>query len=344
MDQPINTRRFEGARLQEAAFPDDAGEPPAEVAAALATYAAPSPAGRPRDRAPVLAALQSSRLLVPVVALLGEVEYDEQGLAHDKSSDMAAVLLTGTDGRTALLAFTGTESLRSWNPEARPVAVPTRVAAQAAVQDGAAALLVDVAGPVPFVVEGDDLAALAAGWTLARVGEHSAWLKQTAPRTDWAFRAPPGNLVRDRSAPPCPHDEADPTSGGSGFPPASTATRSSGPVPGPMAAVYAVDVTVCGGASVHLETGFRLPSGSLFSSSGGHISTELRINDRIRVPEVRLVGPNGETVGIVPTDQALQAGPGGRPRPGRDRPSGQAPRLQAHGLREVQVRERPEGP
>ena len=41
-------------------------------------------------------------------------------------------------------------------------------------------------------------------------------------------------------------------------------------------------------------------------STGGPISTELRINDRIRVPEVRLVGPNGETVGIVPTDQALK--------------------------------------
>ncbi len=32
----------------------------------------------------------------------------------------------------------------------------------------------------------------------------------------------------------------------------------------------------------------------------------MRINDRIRVPEVRLVGPNGETVGIVPTEQALK--------------------------------------
>ena len=42
------------------------------------------------------------------------------------------------------------------------------------------------------------------------------------------------------------------------------------------------------------------------TGTGGHISTELRINDRIRVPEVRLVGPNGETVGIVPTDQALR--------------------------------------
>ncbi|MDN5893377.1 MAG: translation initiation factor IF-3 [Nocardioides sp.] len=41
-------------------------------------------------------------------------------------------------------------------------------------------------------------------------------------------------------------------------------------------------------------------------SSGGLISTELRINDRIRVSEVRLVGPNGETVGIVPTADALR--------------------------------------
>ena len=39
-----------------------------------------------------------------------------------------------------------------------------------------------------------------------------------------------------------------------------------------------------------------------------------------------------------------EARPGGRPRPGRDRPAGQAASLQAHGLRQVQVRERPEGP
>ena len=55
---------------------------------------------------------------------------------------------------------------------------------------------------------------------------------------------------------------------------------------------------------------FSVPPGTSGSTTsydpGGHISTELRINDRIRVPEVRLVGPNGETVGIVPTDQALK--------------------------------------
>ncbi|MGB3954011.1 MAG: translation initiation factor IF-3 [Brooklawnia sp.] len=39
---------------------------------------------------------------------------------------------------------------------------------------------------------------------------------------------------------------------------------------------------------------------------GTAISNEFRINERIRVPEVRLVGPEGEQVGIVRVEQALQ--------------------------------------
>src|SRR5918911_900111 len=42
------------------------------------------------------------------------------------------------------------------------------------------------------------------------------------------------------------------------------------------------------------------------SIRGDPISTETRINDRIRVPEVRLVGPNGEQVGIVRIEDALR--------------------------------------
>ncbi|NNH75737.1 translation initiation factor IF-3 [Nocardia uniformis] len=36
------------------------------------------------------------------------------------------------------------------------------------------------------------------------------------------------------------------------------------------------------------------------------MSTETRINDRIRVPEVRLIGPSGEQVGIVRVEDALR--------------------------------------
>ena len=160
-------------RIPDPGFAGDTGAVPSGLAAALAAYAA-DPRG---SYVRVLDELRSARVLVPVVAVLGEVEHDEAGRAHDKTSDMAAVLLQGNDGRLALLAFTGTESLAAWNPEARPVPVPAQVAAQSALQDGAAALVVDVAGPVTVVVEGPDLNGLASGWRLAVVGERAAWIR-----------------------------------------------------------------------------------------------------------------------------------------------------------------------
>ena len=163
-------------RIPDPGFAGDTGAVPSGLAAALAEYAA-DPRG---SYVRVLDELRSARVLVPVVAVLGEVEHDEAGLAHDKTSDMAAVLLQGNDGRLALLAFTGTESLAAWNPEARPVPVPAQVAAQSALQDGAAALVVDVAGPVTVVVEGPDLNGLASGWRLAVVGERAAWIRPEA--------------------------------------------------------------------------------------------------------------------------------------------------------------------
>ncbi len=54
------------------------------------------------------------------------------------------------------------------------------------------------------------------------------------------------------------------------------------------------------------ERGTGLLPGPPEPTTGGPISTELRVNDRIRVPEVRLVGPNGEQVGIVRIDDALR--------------------------------------
>jgi hypothetical protein len=164
-------RYVTGRTIPDPGFAGDRGEPGAALSAALAAYAAGT-----GSQVDALAAVRTSRLLVPVVAVLGEVEFDDQGLAHDKTSDMATVLLQGADGRMALLAFSGTPALQAWDPQARPVPVTARTAAQAALQDGAAAIVVDVAGPAAFVVEGEDLEGLARGWTLARVGGRSAWV------------------------------------------------------------------------------------------------------------------------------------------------------------------------
>lgn len=160
--------------LPDPGFPGDDGGVSDEVGAALTAYGA-GLAGR----LPTLAVLQHARLLVPVVAVLGEVEHDAQGRAVDKSSDMATVLLRGRDGRPALLAFTGVGPLQRWDPQARPVPVAAARAAEAAVSDGAVALVVDVAGPVKFVVREDELRSLAEGLVLTDLAGRYAWLRPT---------------------------------------------------------------------------------------------------------------------------------------------------------------------
>src|SRR5262249_4889819 len=66
----------------------------------------------------------------------------------------------------------------------------------------------------------------------------------------------------------------------------------------------------CRAPYVHSQTPLlrpgKDPGAEASVTQGGHISTEPRINERIRVPEVRLVGPAGEQVGIVAINDALR--------------------------------------
>ncbi|MEO3814526.1 SseB family protein [Sphaerisporangium sp. B11E5] len=137
--------------------PDDDGAADAAVADVLAAYAA----GK-ADAAGVAAVLADVRLLVPVVALLTEAETGADGLRREKESEMALPVLVGADGRKAVPAFTGADALTRWRPDARPIQVLTPQVCRAALGENAAAVVVDVAGPVPFVLEGPLLHALAA--------------------------------------------------------------------------------------------------------------------------------------------------------------------------------------
>ena len=128
------------------------------MTAALDAYAA----GRGSEHA-VLAALDASRLLVPVVAVLAEEHTAPPGRRRrDKSSEMALPTVIGTDGRAALPAFTSAATLARWRAEARPVPVPAARVWQSGATD-ASAVVIDIAGPVPFAVDGARLAALAQG-------------------------------------------------------------------------------------------------------------------------------------------------------------------------------------
>ncbi|MGV4924760.1 SseB family protein [Streptomyces sp. BHT-5-2] len=143
-------------------FADDNGSADPALAAALAAYATD-----PGTEPDLLAALADARLLVPVVAVLGEVETGPDGLRREKTSDMAVPTLTAPDGRRALPAFTSMDSLRRWRPDARPVAVPLRQALLAAAHEQADTVVLDLAGPVTYQLTGAALRALAEGRTTA---------------------------------------------------------------------------------------------------------------------------------------------------------------------------------
>ncbi|MER6951696.1 SseB family protein [Nonomuraea sp. NPDC000554] len=165
--------------------PHDDGSAAPAVAAALASYQDGT-----ADATDVLTALSGARLLVPVVALLTESEVGEHGLRQEKESEMALPKLVGKDGRQAVLAFTGTDALVRWRPDARPIQASTLQVCQAAVNEQAAAVVVDVAGPVPFVIEGDVLAALAAveSGTLDQLADVTVARVEPARKRRWFSR------------------------------------------------------------------------------------------------------------------------------------------------------------
>lgn len=149
-----------GRTLAEPQFPGDDGSVDPRLGSALG------------DDAAVLSALSGVRVFVPIVPVLGE----RTPTGGDKSADMAAVLMTGADGRTALLAFSDVATLEAWNADARPVPVLGADAARAAIDEQAGALLLDLGSPGFTVVETDDLRHLADGHRLVDTGAGPAWI------------------------------------------------------------------------------------------------------------------------------------------------------------------------
>lgn len=150
-----------------ASFADDHGEPDPEVRRLLAQ------SGGADSYARAVAALCGARLLLPIVATGKESPGDP--------ADLAAVMITSADGRTALLVFTGLDSLRAWNPAARPVPCTLDDVAATALETGSGVILVDLAGPSSLVIERDLVDELAAGRRLIELEDGGfGWLYATA--------------------------------------------------------------------------------------------------------------------------------------------------------------------
>ncbi|MBI4899426.1 MAG: SseB family protein [Actinobacteria bacterium] len=147
-----------------AAFLGDRGDPDPTVRALIADAGSDLPTSYLR----AVVALCGARLLLPVVAT-GDDSSD--GPDPDRQAELATVSIKAPDGRRALLAFTGIDAVVAWEPRARPVPATLDDVAATVLETGDDALLVDPAGPVPFVIGDDLIAQLAQGRRLVELDD-----------------------------------------------------------------------------------------------------------------------------------------------------------------------------
>lgn len=134
------------------------------------------------DEVDVLEALRGARLLIPLIAHAGDEGVGPHGLVVDKTQELSIVTVAGPDGRAVLPAFTSVETLRAWDPAARPVPAESRRVALAAASEQTQLMVLDPASPTEFGLRRPAL------WALAQeIPWHPAALDEEVAA---AFRAP----------------------------------------------------------------------------------------------------------------------------------------------------------
>ncbi len=175
-----------GRTLQGTGFDRDDGQADPMLVASLTRLASAHGSDDEIEEQMVaaVAATSRARLIVPIVALPGE----------SASSDMAAVTLSGPQGRKALPVFTSIEELAAWDARARPVPVTAQRAALAAVQEGCDVMVLDVGTPLAAELRTSMVWALAMGrdWSPAHRDDQVATAVAAAIRTepqiaDWSL-------------------------------------------------------------------------------------------------------------------------------------------------------------
>ncbi|MEY4990866.1 MAG: hypothetical protein RIS08_1092 [Actinomycetota bacterium] len=144
---------WEGREFSVNPYSDDDGSADLELTTAL-TGEIKLPA--------VIEALRGKRLLVPLLAELGDSELGPHGQLVDKSADLSIVAVSTPDGKSAIPAFSSVAQMQAWRSDARPVPVGVEKLAVAAVAEGHERVILDPA-TVAVGLRRPALAALAQG-------------------------------------------------------------------------------------------------------------------------------------------------------------------------------------
>lgn len=161
--------------------------------------------------AEIVDVLRGIRLLIPLVAHLGESGTNDEGRVLDKTQELAIVTVAGPDGREVLPVFSSVAAMQTWNSRARPVPADGVRVALAAASENTDLVVLDPTSETEFVIRRPALWAMARSlpWTpsyadaeVARAfqesvaGETSVAALTLAPGDPAARLAGPELLVR----------------------------------------------------------------------------------------------------------------------------------------------------
>ncbi|PRY69732.1 type III secretion system (T3SS) SseB-like protein [Glaciihabitans tibetensis] len=149
---------WEGRAFEHNPGSDDDGSAPERLVEALRRFRS-----RELGEAEVVAALRESRLLIPLVAVLGEAGQNDSGQIVDKTQELSIVTVAGPDGRTVMPVFTSVAAMAAWNPRARPVPADAVRVALAAASEGTELVVLDPTSSTEFVLRRPALWAIAQG-------------------------------------------------------------------------------------------------------------------------------------------------------------------------------------
>ena len=147
---------WEGRHFEQGRSSDDDGTAPSILMRAIAQFRA----GDGGEQS-VVTAIIRSRLLIPLVAELGESGVGAGGHLVDKSAELSIVTVAGPDGRNVLPAFSSVAAMQQWNPKARPVPADAVRVALAAASEQTDLMVLDPTSETEFVIRRPALWAIA---------------------------------------------------------------------------------------------------------------------------------------------------------------------------------------
>jgi hypothetical protein len=147
---------WEGRSFDHATASDDDGSAPEKLVEALRRFRS-----RELGEADVVDAVRESRLLIPLVAVLGETGVAPSGHLVDKSQELSIVTVEGPDGRSVLPVFTSVAAMAAWDQKARPIPADGVRVALAAASEGTDVVVVDPTSDTEFAIRRPALWAMA---------------------------------------------------------------------------------------------------------------------------------------------------------------------------------------